>query len=253
MARTPLIAGNWKLNLGPRAAGTLAKELVSALSNRGRTEVVVFPTAVSVGTVLEETQGSGIEVGLQDIHSVLTGAFTGANSASMGREMGCTRALIGHSERRQIFGDTDVVTREKLTVARTAGLLPFLCVGETLEERDSGNALTVVIRQLSEGLKTLSTDALSGLVIAYEPVWAIGTGRVATPEQAQEMHLGIRQWLGEALAGFLADETRILYGGSVKPTNAAELLSCPDIDGALVGGASLHADKFASIVAAANT
>ena len=252
MGRTPLIAGNWKLNLGPSEARALTAAIVNGCHNRGKVEVALFPTALAVTAVLESAEGSGISIGLQNIHHHQVGAFTGENSAEMARTIGCTRALIGHSERRNLFGETDEDTGLKVQAARHAGLLPVLCVGETLEERNSGKAMNVVERQLFAGLSKLEPDQLSGLVIAYEPVWAIGTGLVATPEQAQEMHAFIREKLNHQIfPSFASAETRILYGGSVKPTNAASLLACPDIDGALVGGASLKADTFTAIIEAA--
>ncbi|MCO4746293.1 MAG: triose-phosphate isomerase [Proteobacteria bacterium] len=248
MSRRPFIAGNWKLNKGPAEAGALASEWVAALSDRGDVDVAVFPTALSIASVVEATRGSGIEVGVQQIHGKTSGAFTGTNSAEMAREAGCTRVLIGHSERRQLFGETDEMVRTKVKLALASGLLPIVCVGETLEERDAGKVDEVVLGQVSAALLGIPADQLSGVTLAYEPVWAIGTGRTASPDQAQEVHASIRGWLSENFPAFVAAEMRIQYGGSVKPANAAELLSRPDIDGALVGGASLNAESFAGIV-----
>ncbi|TNE88609.1 MAG: triose-phosphate isomerase [Deltaproteobacteria bacterium] len=250
MARVPFIAGNWKLNLGPAEAGELAEALASALADRGEVEVAVFPTALSALTVAGAVEGSGIEVGLQEIHSAASGAFTGTNSARMAREAGLTRVLIGHSERRQLFGETDAGVRAKVELALAEGLLPIVCVGETLEERDAGQVEAVVHRQVAAALEGLEPDQVAAITLAYEPVWAIGTGRTATPAQAQEVHASIRGWLRAHFPAFVAEDMRIQYGGSVKPGNAAELLACEDIDGALVGGASLKADSFAGIVAA---
>jgi triosephosphate isomerase len=249
--RRKFIAGNWKLNLGPVEAARLAEALREKLASRGDVEVAVFPTALSIGAVVPLLQGSGIEVGVQEVHWEASGAFTGANSAVMAREAGCTRALIGHSERRQLFGETDEGVARKVKAVLAAGVLPVVCVGETLAERDAGQVEAVVFRQVEAALQGLAPDQLAALTLAYEPVWAIGTGRNATPEQAQEVHAAIRRWLREHYPAFVADELRIQYGGSVNAKNAASLLSQPDIDGALVGGASLKADDFAAIVAAA--
>jgi len=249
--RTPLIAGNWKLNLGPAEAHRVATELVPAVADRGDVQVALFPTALSVPAVIEAVRDSGITVGVQEIHHATSGAFTGTNSPTMARSVGCTWALIGHSERRQLFGETDEGVERKVTAALAAGLLPMVCLGETLEQRDAGQVEPVVTRQLAAALGTLRPDQVSTLTLAYEPVWAIGTGRTATPEQAQEVHAVLRSWLRDHYPAYVADQVRVLYGGSVKPHNAAELLACPDIDGALVGGASLKADSFAAIVHAA--
>lgn len=248
--RTPFIAGNWKLHHGPAAAAALATELKSVLADRGDTTVAVFPTALSLASVIPALAGSGIHVGVQEIEAVASGARTGGNSAEMARELGCGYALIGHSERRQHWGETDASVRAKVDAARTAGLLPMVCVGETLDERDAGRVEDVIFRQVGAALAGLDADVVASITLAYEPVWAIGTGRSASPAQAQEVHAALRKWLTDAYPPFVAEQTRILYGGSVKPTNAAELLACPDIDGALVGGASLKADSFAGIVAA---
>jgi len=250
MSRTPFIAGNWKLNLGPADAASVARQLREALADRGRVTVAVFPTALSIPSVVPVLEGSEISVGVQEIEAEPTGALTGGNSAPMAREAGCAYALVGHSERRQLWGETDEACAEKLAAAFDAGLLPVLCIGETLAERRAGKVDAVVTRQLELGLARLAPDQIATTTIAYEPVWAIGTGETATPEQAQEVHATIRAWLRSKVGG-AADGIRIQYGGSVKPHNAAELLAAPDIDGALVGGASLKADSFAAIVAAA--
>lgn len=250
MSRIPFIAGNWKLNHGPAAAAVLAANLRDALSNRGDTHVAVFPTALSIPSVRPLLEGTGIAVGVQEIEAKAAGALTGGNSAPMARELGCEYALIGHSERRQLWGETDANVRAKVTAALDAGLLPMVCVGETLAEREAAQVEAVVFRQLSSALEGIPADVAATITLAYEPVWAIGTGVTASPEQAQEVHQKIRAWLSDTYPTFVAAQTRILYGGSVKPANAAELLSCPDIDGALVGGASLKAESFAGIVSA---
>ncbi|MCB9676533.1 MAG: triose-phosphate isomerase [Alphaproteobacteria bacterium] len=251
MARVPFIAGNWKLNHGPKAAAALAMGLRDSLANRGDATLAVFPTALSIPAVLPILEGTGIHVGVQEINASQHGAFTGTNSAEMARELGCTYALIGHSERRQLFGETDADVRVKIDAAREAGLLPMVCIGETLQEREAGRVEEVVFRQLSAAFEGIEADVAATITIAYEPVWAIGTGVTATPAQAQEVHAKLRGWLATHYPAFVAEQTRILYGGSVKPDNAAELMSCPDIDGALVGGASLKAADFAGIVAGA--
>lgn len=251
MARRPFVAGNWKLNLGPDDARALAEALRSRLSSVRDVTVAVFPTALSVPAVLEVLRGSGIGVGLQEIEVAPTGAFTGANSAAMARAIGCEYFLAGHSERRQLYGETDAQVSRRLVAGLQAGLLPILCVGETLDERRAGRVEEVVHRQLRVALEALERDQVGSVTIAYEPVWAIGTGETATPGQAQEVHASIRAWLRERYGAGVADDVRIQYGGSVKPGNARELLSCPDIDGALVGGASLDADSFVAIVEAA--
>lgn len=251
MGRRLFIAGNWKLNKGPADAAALAEGLAARLSGDPGADLAVFPPYLSIGAALGRLQGTGIEVGAQDLFDQDQGAFTGAVSGPMIREAGCSRVLVGHSERRSLFGDTDAIVRAKLHAALGAGLLPILCVGETLDQRDAGSAIAVVTGQLAAALEGLEPDQLPGVTVAYEPVWAIGTGRTASPAQAQEMHAAIRAWLADRYPAFVAADLRIQYGGSVKPKNAAELLSQPDIDGALVGGASLDADSFARIVEAA--
>jgi triosephosphate isomerase len=228
----------------------LAHGLRQSLAARGDVDVAVFPTALSIVPVVEALVGSGIEVGIQEVHTAASGAFTGANSARLAREAGCTRLLTGHSERRQWFGETDAGVGHKVHLGFQAGLLPVACVGETLAERDAGQVEEVVFRQLAGALDGLLPDQVAAATLAYEPVWAIGTGRTATPAQAQAVHAAIRGWLVAHFPRYVADEVRIQYGGSVTARNAAELLACPDIDGALVGGASLKLDEFSAIVLA---
>lgn len=251
MPRRIFIAGNWKLHKGPREAATLGAELAARLPTDGAVEIAVFPPFISIPAALEALEGGAVDVGGQDLFAESEGAFTSAVSGPMLRQAGCTRVLVGHSERRSRFGDTDEDVAAKLRAALDAGLLPIVCVGETLEQRDAGRHVEVVCAQIDAALSGLAPDQLSGITLAYEPVWAIGTGRTASPEQAQAMHAAIRAGLASRFPAFVADETRIQYGGSVKPGNAAELLAQPDIDGALVGGASLDADAFARIVEAA--
>jgi triosephosphate isomerase len=251
MNRSILLAGNWKLHHAPAAAAELSAAIRAGASERGTVGIAIFPTALSMSSVLAQLHGSTIDVGVQEIESAPRGAFTGTNSAEHAREMGCTYALVGHSERRQLYGDTNAHVAKRLTAALDAGLLAVLCVGETLAEREAGHAEAVVAEQLTVALGALPIDRWSSVTLAYEPVWAIGTGVTASPVQAQAMHAYIRQWLKDKSPA-LAANTKVLYGGSVKPTNAHELLSCADIDGALVGGASLKSDSFLALLEIAN-
>ena len=247
MSRAYLLAGNWKLHHAPSEARALAQALRDGAQHRGDVELLVFPTALSIHGVVEVLEHSEIGIGVQEVETHEEGAFTGSNSATHAREAGCTHALVGHSERRQIYGDTDAHVRDRLVQSLDAGLLSVLCVGETLSEREANQAEAVITRQLDTTLGKVPLDRWSGITIAYEPVWAIGTGVTATPGQAQQIHAFIRSWIS-GHSSTLSDEMRILYGGSVKPGNAAELLACPDIDGALIGGASLQAESFLGIL-----
>lgn len=250
MSRSFLLAGNWKLHHAPDTARTLAQSIRDGAQGRGDVDLLVFPTAISITSVIDVLRGSEIGVGVQDVELQPEGAFTGANSATHARSVGCTHALVGHSERRQIYGDSDKQVHDRLVQALDSGLLAVLCVGETLSEREAGQEEGVIRRQLDATLGQVPVDRWSAITLAYEPVWAIGTGVTASPDQAQQMHAFIRAWLGERSRS-LADEMRILYGGSVKPHNAAELLTCADIDGALIGGASLQTESFLGILTAA--
>jgi triosephosphate isomerase len=255
MARTKFIAGNWKLNLTTEEGTTLVQGLAKTLAAEPAAkaiEVAVCPTALSVQAVAAAAKGSPIGVGGQNIHWEEKGAFTGEISASLLKAAGAKYVIIGHSERRQYFGETDQTVNKRLKAALAQGLVPIVCIGETLAERDGGKLQEVLARQVKGALEGLSASQLETLVIAYEPVWAIGTGRTATSAQAQEAHAFIRSLLTQAL-GATAQRVRIQYGGSVKPDNAQELLSQPDIDGALVGGASLKLADFAAICTAACT
>jgi triosephosphate isomerase len=250
VSRKYLIAGNWKLNAG----GAKGVELASAVAAGTRAvadqvEVVVAPPFTALAAVAHELEGSKVGVSAQNMYPKDSGAYTGEISAPMLLESGCKWVIVGHSERRQYFAESDQSVREKVAAAIAGGLCPIACIGETLEEREAGRTLDVVYRQLDAILGELNKRPGYG-VIAYEPVWAIGTGKVAGPEQAQEVHAAIRQRLA-GIGAELAATTRLLYGGSVKADNAAGLLACPDIDGALVGGASLDADGFAKIAIAA--
>jgi triosephosphate isomerase (TIM) len=246
--RKYLIAGNWKLNAG----GAKGLELAAAVAQATKgvaAEVVVAPPFTALAAVAAELQGTHVEVSAQNLYPKDSGAFTGEVSAPMLLEAGCRWVIIGHSERRQYFGETDSSVNDKVMAAMAAGLKPIACIGETLPEREAGKTLEVCFRQLDAFTKTLLTQPGFG-VIAYEPVWAIGTGKVASPAQAQEVHEAIRKRLA-VLSPELSEKTRVLYGGSVKADNAKELLGCPDIDGALVGGAALEAAGFAKIAQAA--
>jgi len=247
--RIQLIAGNWKMYQGGKSAVELAKGVAERCGSLTGVEVVVAPPATALSSVSQAVAGTRVEVSAQNLYPKDEGAFTGEISAPMILDAGCKWVIIGHSERRQYFGETDQSVQQKTAAAFAAGLKPIVCIGETLEEREAGKTMEVVFRQLDAFINDLAGKPGVG-VIAYEPVWAIGTGKVATVEQAQEVHAAIRQRLAKKSPA-LAAVTRVLYGGSVKPDNAEGLLGSADIDGALVGGASLKADGFAAIVAAA--
>ncbi len=251
-ARIPLVAGNWKMNKGPAEAGRFASELLGALGNdQGKPlpEVAVFPPFISLPAVAAVLKGTPVSYGGQNCHWEAGGAFTGETAPGFLAELGCRYVLVGHSERRTLFGETDQTCRRKLLAALAAGIEPVLCCGETLAEREAGLTFKVIERQLREALAGLAPA--SSFTIAYEPVWAIGTGRTASPAQAQEAHRFIREWLARGAAPETAGRTRILYGGSVKPDHFGALLRQPDVDGALVGGASLEVASFRGIVNAA--
>jgi len=251
MARRQLIAGNWKLNPSTlEAAVGLATAVAEAADPLHGVDVLVIAPAPFLSDVARALAGSRVSLGAQDLHPETRGAFTGEVSGSMLRSVGASYVLCGHSERRQIFGESSAFVGQKVLAALRDGLTPILCVGETLAEREAGTTEAVVQAQLEGGLAGLSEAQRTAFVIAYEPVWAIGTGKVATPAQAREVHAFIRAWLTEH-HGAAADATLILYGGSVKADNAAELLAQEDIDGALVGGASLDAAGFVAIARAA--
>lgn len=246
--RTPIIAGNWKMYKTIAEAVDLVEALLRELPTASGREVLVCPPYTALYALSPLLQDSPIALGAQDVFYEAQGAFTGAISPLMLRDLGCTYTIVGHSERRQIFGEDDVLINRKLRAALAHGLRPILCVGETKAQRDGGQAEPVVVGQLRAGLSSVETGQTSNLVIAYEPVWAIGTGDTATPQDAQSMHATIRRTLAELYSQEVADTIRIQYGGSVKPDNVDELMAQPDIDGALVGGASLKADSFLRIV-----
>jgi len=245
--RKPLIAGNWKMHKTPEEARAFASQLLEELKEEREVEVVVAPPFVSLLPVKEALGDGPIKLAAQNVHWEREGAFTGEVSPLMLKEVGCEYVIVGHSERRGYFGETDEVVNRKVKALLDVGLKPILCVGETLKEREEGKTFKVVEVQVRGGLKDLEAEEGKELVVAYEPVWAIGTGRTATPHQAQEVQAFIRKLLG-GLFGEVAREIRILYGGSVKPENIAELMAEEDIDGALVGGASLKVDSFVKIV-----
>jgi triosephosphate isomerase len=246
--RQPLIAGNWKMFKTVRDSVAFVTELAGRLRDVTGVEVVVAPTAPAIHAVAKALEGSPIGVAAQNMHWEREGAFTGEISAPMVREAGAGWVLVGHSERRTLFGETDETVNRKVRAALTATLVPIVCIGETLQEREANQTLQVLDRQIKAGLDGVTGAELADLVVAYEPVWAIGTGRTATPDQAQEAHAHIRSRLTQWFGPDAAARCRVLYGGSVKPDNAAALMSQPDIDGALVGGASLEADSFVKIV-----
>ncbi|HWH45459.1 MAG TPA: triose-phosphate isomerase [Thermoleophilaceae bacterium] len=248
--RTPLIAGNWKMHKTAAEARTFVRGLAPLVEGVAGVEIAVCVPFTSLAACVEEAAGTSVRVLAQNMHEAAEGAFTGEVSAAMLTEIGVQGAVLGHSERRRLFGETDRALQEKVPAALAAGLQPVLCVGETEEERDAGDMERKLRVQVQEGLEKVPAGRLAEVVVAYEPIWAIGTGRVATPEQAQEAVAFVRALAGQRsqdAAGML----RILYGGSVKPDNAAEILAQPDVDGALVGGASLDAAGFARIVEAA--
>jgi triosephosphate isomerase len=250
--RKPFVAGNWKMNTNSRSSVELVEAIVSKTSAAAKkgVHVAVCPPFVYLQNVVNVLRKSGVAVGAQDVYYEKDGAFTGEISTSMLKDIGCTYVLCGHSERRHVIGETDELINKKVAAAILGGLLPIFCVGELIEERKASKTEEVVTRQIKKGLAGLNAEKVSAITIAYEPVWAIGTGLTATPQQAQEVHSLIRKLLGQMYDTKLAQEIRILYGGSVKPGNAAELMRQGDIDGLLVGGASLNADDFVAIIQA---
>jgi triosephosphate isomerase len=255
-SRRKIVAGNWKMNLDRAKAHDLALAVAGRSREAGGVELVLCPPAVYVGTVGSalgisgNTSPSGVALGGQNMHDKGSGAFTGEVAAPMLVDLGCRYVILGHSERRTLFGETDAIVNAKTKAALAAGLTPIVCVGETLEEREAGRTQAVVTTQIDGSLAGLSAADLEKVVVAYEPVWAIGTGKVATPQQAQDVHALIRRLLAGLASPAVAAAVRIQYGGSVKPDNAADLAAQPDIDGALVGGASLKADDFLGIARA---
>lgn len=251
MSRRPFIAGNWKMNTRQDSAVSLARQLIDGLGAEPVAEVAICPPSVYVAAVADALAGSVIELGAQNLYPAGDGAFTGEINAAMLTDVGCRFVILGHSERRQLMGETDQQVSQKLQAALAGNLVPIVCVGETLEQRKADETDAVVESQIRGSLEALDEVRAAGIVIAYEPVWAIGTGLTATPEQAEAVHKMIRGLLGRLFTPEVAAQIRIQYGGSVKADNAAELLGQPNIDGALVGGASLKAADFLAIIAAA--
>ena len=246
--RKPFICGNWKMNLDRAGAVALAKATAKTAAQTRGVEVGVCPPAPYLEAVVAAADGSPLVVGAQNMYFEPSGAFTGEVAGPMLKDVGCTYVILGHSERRHILGETDDLVSKKVKAALGFGLVPILCVGELLEEREAGKTESVVRRHVTRGLEGLVKEQAAKVVIAYEPVWAIGTGRTATPDQAQEVHAFIRGLLADLYDAALAQAVRIQYGGSVKPDNTRDLMSRADIDGALVGGASLKADAFSKII-----
>lgn len=248
MSRRPFIAGNWKMyKTGPEAVQT-AIHLSNLCSGVNDPEIMIAPNYLSLPLVAQAVKGSTVKVGAQNLYFEQEGAFTGEVSADMIKAAGAEYSLIGHSERRQLFGETDDTVCQKIKAALGSGLKPVLCIGETEAQRDEGKTYFILDKQISDGLKGFGLEELSDLVLAYEPVWAIGTGKTASIEQVAEVHQHLRSLLEDLFSKDLADRTRILYGGSVKPENVKQLMAIKDVDGALVGGASLDADKFIKII-----
>jgi len=247
-ARRPLLAGNWKMHATRREATALIEGIKEAAATRDR-DVIVAPPFTALESVARAIDGTGIGLAGQDLHWEPKGAYTGEVSGEMLKEVGCAAVIIGHSERRQYFGETNETVCQKIAAALRVGLQPIVCIGETLREREAGNTIPVIERQVRDGLAGYGPDIVRGLILAYEPVWAIGTGQTATPEQAEEVHAAIRTLLRELAGDGGAESIRILYGGSVKPDNIDSLMAQPNLDGALVGGASLDAEAFSRIIA----
>ncbi len=249
--RRVLVVGNWKMHLDRAGAVALAQRVVERAAEAGAVELAVCPPTVYLDAVCQVLRGSPVGLGAQNVYHQPQGAFTGEISPGMLLDVGCKWVILGHSERRHVLGETDAEVNQKTKAALAAGLMPIVCVGELLTERQAGRTAEVIRRQCAGSLADLTPDQIARLVIAYEPVWAIGTGQVATPAQAEEVHADLRKLLAERYNLATAEGVRILYGGSVKPANAAELVGQANVDGALVGGASLAADDFLGICRAA--
>jgi triosephosphate isomerase (TIM) len=248
MSRKPLIAANWKMYKTPAQAEEFVKKFLPLVAEETRSEIVLCPSATSLAVVVAAVKHSGIAVGGQNMHYAEEGAYTGETSPLMLKAVGATHVIIGHSERRQYFGETDEMVNQKIQSAVRHNLTPIICIGETLEEREAGKTEEVLLRQCQIAFKGIEPESAKSFVVAYEPVWAIGTGRTATPEMAGLAHFHIRSQISRLLGRKTADSIRILYGGSVKPDNASALSNQPEIDGALVGGASLDPQSFSKIV-----
>ena len=248
--RRPLVAGNWKMNLDIGDAVRLVQSICADLNGVPDRDVLVAPPFTSLPAVREAAEGRKIFLAGQNMHWEMKGAFTGEISGRMLQQVGCTHVILGHSERRTLFGETSEIVDLKVKSAVLLGLIPIVCIGESLEDRERERTFSVIEEQLNASLLNFRADQLMPVstILAYEPIWAIGTGKTATPEQAQEVHAFVRSWIEKTFSAVSAKEVRILYGGSVKPANISELMSMPDIDGVLVGGASLDADQFIDII-----
>jgi triosephosphate isomerase len=246
--RTPLIAGNWKMHKTGSEAAESATALKSLVSGATGVDVMIAPPYTALNQVSEVLKGTTLFLGAQNMHWEPQGAFTGEVSAAMLRDAGCSQVIVGHSERRQFFGETDATVNQKIKAALSVDLVPVFCIGESESERDAGKTFSVLDKQVRDGLKDVAFDGPEKLIIAYEPVWAIGTGKSATREQAQEAHQFIRSLVDTIIGEPFASAVRILYGGSVKPDNVKALMAMPDVDGALVGGASLDPETFSRLV-----
>ncbi len=247
--RTPFVAANWKMHKTIEEAAAYVDLFRARLRPNAGVEIVLAPPFTAIRAVSVAAAGTAIGVAAQDLYWEAHGAFTGEISGAMIKEARASHVIVGHSERRHLFGDSDDDVNKKIRAAQTAGLIPIVCVGETLDERDGGRTLDVLDRQIADGFSGIDADDIRRLVLAYEPVWAIGTGRTATRAQAQDAHAHIRSRLADAFGSDVAESCRVIYGGSVKPSNAAELSAEPDVDGSLVGGAGLDPGSFAEIVA----
>ena len=248
MSRKLFIAGNWKMNKTAAEAVETVKGLAAEVADIDNIDISLFPTYLSVLAAKEAAEGTNVTIGVQNVHFAESGAYTGEVSTGMLKEHGITQVIIGHSERRQYFNETDETVNKRTLAALDAGLTPITCIGETLEERESGNMEKVLETQLRDGLAGFTTDQMEKTVLAYEPVWAIGTGVTASPQQAQDAHAFIRKTLTDMFGSETSEKIIIQYGGSVKPSNVAELVGQPDIDGALVGGASLKVEDFSALL-----
>ncbi len=248
MSRRPLIAGNWKMFKTRGEARKTCRRLLNLVGDVQDVDIAVFPAFTALEAVREEVQGTVVGLGAQSVHWEDQGAYTSEISLPMVLDCGCQYVIIGHSETRENLGETDDRVNLKLTKALSSPIIPIVCVGETFVQRETGRVSQVVLGQLEKALRGLTAEQLSRIIIAYEPIWAIGTGRTATPETAQEVHAMIREWLRDRFSAELPGQVRIIYGGSVKPSNVAELMAEDDLDGALVGGASLDPESFAKLV-----
>ena len=245
--RKKVIAGNWKMNMDLHQSQKLVSEIINGLGKDTKADVIVCPPFTSLSEVSSLLKGTQIKLGAQNMYYEESGAYTGEVSADMLKSVGCEYVILGHSERRVIFNEPDGLINKKIKTALAKGLKPIFCIGELLEQREKGETMQVVSRQVEKGLAGVSTEQMKNVIIAYEPVWAIGTGKTASPDQAQEMHAFIRSLILKKYGNELADKLPILYGGSCKPDNAAEIFRQPDVDGGLIGGASLKASDFLAI------